>query len=155
MSRSIEIRPNRSLSPSGARWFFAAQAAGSLTVAIGFAKLGFWPVLPFAGAELCLLALALAFTLRASRRRELIHIGGESLVVERRPDSSGARVEFPRPWVRVDLQQPHLRCHPSRLLVRHRSQVCEVGRCLTDEQRQRLYARLGEILRTGGVTARL
>ncbi len=148
MPRSIEIRPNRSLSARGAWWFFAGLATLCLAVALVFASLGLWVVLPFAGAELALLGIALALSLRASSRRELIHIERERLVVEHRPRQPGGRQEFRRPWVRIDLQRSPVRHHPTRLLLRQRSRVCEVGRCLTDQERLLLWARLREILRS-------
>ena len=147
MARSIEIKPNRSLTPRGAAWFFAGLAAVCLSIAIAFASLGFWVVLPFAGAELTLLALALALSFRSAARRELIHIDGERVVVERQPGPGGGRWEFHRPWVQVDLQRAALRHYPSRLLVSQSGRVCEVGRCLTEAERTSLFARLREILK--------
>ena len=146
MVRSIEIRPNRSLTRRGATWFFASLATVCLSIAIAFASLGFWVVLPFAGAELALLGLALAMSLRSAARCEVIHIDAERLVVERRPGAGSGRWEFRRPWVQVDLERPALRHYPSRLLVSQSGQVCEVGRCLTEPERTSLFARLREIL---------
>ena len=77
MVRSIEIRPNRSLTPRGAAWFFASLATVCLSIAVAFASLGFWVVLPVAGAELAVLALAIALSLRSATRCEVIHIDAE------------------------------------------------------------------------------
>ena len=147
MSRRIEIKPNRSLTRRGAIWFFAGISVICLGVAAVFASVGLWPILPFAGAELTLLGLALVLSLRASRRREWIHIDGERVVIERQPADGRGPLEFSRPWVRVDLEPSALRNHPSRLLLRHRERVCEVGRCLTNEERATLWTRLREILK--------
>lgn len=148
MSRSIQIKPNHSLTRRGAIWFFVGISTICLSIAIACASLGLWPVLPFAGAELTVLGVALSLSLRASRRRELIHIDDERVIVEQQPDRKGRRWEFSRPWVRVDLEPSALRHHPSRLLFRERERVCEVGRCLTNEERATLSARLRDILKS-------
>jgi uncharacterized membrane protein len=148
MARRIEIKPNQSLTRRGAIWFFVGMSIICLGIAGAFASLGLWPVLPFAGAELALLGVALMLSLRASGRRELIHIDAERVVIERRPADKRGPAEFSRPWVRVDLQTSARRNHPSRLVLRQRERICEVGRCLTDQERATLRARLQQILKT-------
>ena len=54
-----------SISPGGLAAVFAALAAITLSIGIGFAAHGAWLVLPFAGAEA--LALAIAFFVIARR----------------------------------------------------------------------------------------
>ena len=51
----IELRPNCSLSPRGARLFVLSLAATTFGIAGFFAWQGYWPVLPFAGFEIGLL----------------------------------------------------------------------------------------------------
>ena len=146
MARRIEIKPNRSLTPAAAAWFFAGLATLCLGIAVTLASMGFWLVLPFAGAELSLLGLVLFLSFRTARRRELIHIDAERVVVEQGPGRPAGRWEFRRPWVRIDLEPAPVRNHPSRLLLRQSDRVCEIGRCLTEHERTSLCARLREIL---------
>lgn len=145
MTCSIVIRPNCSLTPRAAGWFFASLATVCLGVAGAFASMGLWVVLPFAGAELTLLGVALALSFRAAGRHELIHIDAERVVVERGP-SRVRRWEFRRPWLRIALERSVNRNQPSRLLLRQSNRVCEVGRCLTDQERSSLFARLRQVL---------
>ena len=53
------------MSPAGLAMAFAALAALTLTIGVGFAAIGAWLVLPFAGLEA--LALAAAFFVHARR----------------------------------------------------------------------------------------
>jgi uncharacterized membrane protein len=145
MTRSILIKPNCSLTPRTAAWLFASLATVCLGVAGAFASMGLWVVLPFAGAELTLLGVALALSFKAASRHELIRIDADRVIVERGP-SRVRRWEFRRPWLRIALERSATRNHPSRLLLQQSHRVCEVGRCLTEQERISLFARLRDIL---------
>jgi len=54
----IELAPNCALTPHGAAVFVGSTGLLVFAVAIFFASRGFWPVLPFAGLEVGLLAWA-------------------------------------------------------------------------------------------------
>ena len=54
-----------SISPAGLLWAFAGLAAVTLAIAAGFAFMGAWLILPFAGLEV--LALAVAFVVHVRR----------------------------------------------------------------------------------------
>ncbi len=64
LRRSVS-KPNCSISPAGLLCVFAALAAVALTIGIGFAMLGAWLILPFAGLEI--VALGIAFVANARR----------------------------------------------------------------------------------------
>jgi uncharacterized membrane protein len=49
-------RGNCSISPAALAGVFAALAAVTLLIGVGFALAGAWPVLPFAGLEVLMLA---------------------------------------------------------------------------------------------------
>jgi uncharacterized membrane protein len=53
------------MTPAGLLAALAALAAVTLAIGIGFALLGAWPILPFAGLEV--LALAMAFVVQVRR----------------------------------------------------------------------------------------
>jgi uncharacterized membrane protein len=53
------------MSPAALLGALAALAAVTLAIGIGFALLGAWPILPFAGLEV--LALAMAFVVQVRR----------------------------------------------------------------------------------------
>ena len=82
-ANTFVIRPNAAPSWRQIRIFFILVASVSLTVAGGFALLGFWPILPFAGLELLLLAWALYTTARRAERREVVRVNEDTVEVER------------------------------------------------------------------------
>ena len=138
----IEMMPNCSLSARGARLFVGSLAVVTFGVAGFFALRGYWPVLPFAGLEIGLLAWAVQASRRAGTLREVIVVSDEDVVVERRGRAGLQRTVFPRHWSRVTLRGPHAALHPSRLSIESHGRTCEVGRFLTEEERRVLAERL-------------
>jgi len=142
----IELAPNCSLTPRGARLFVGSLAVVTFGVAGFFAAQGLWPILPFAGLEIGLLAWAVRASLRSGAERELIVVSDAEVVVERRAPSGSRRTVFPRHWARVTLRGPQPAQHPSRLTIESHGRACEVGRFLTEEERRSLAARLERLV---------
>jgi uncharacterized membrane protein len=142
----IELAPNCSLSPQGARLFVGGLATVTFGIAIFFAAQGLWPILPFAGLEIGLLAWAVRSSMRRGAEREVILVSDAEVVVERRGPSGSLRTVFPRHWARVTLRGPLRAQHLSRLTIESHGRACEVGRFLTDDERLRLAARLERLV---------
>jgi uncharacterized membrane protein len=142
----IELAPNCSLTPRGARLFVGSLAVVTFSVAGFFALQGLWPVLPFAGLEIGLLAWAVRASMRSSAVREVVVVSEAEVVVERHSPSGSRLSVFPRHWARVTLRDPRPAQHPSRLLIESHGRACEVGRFLTDDERRRLAARLERLV---------
>ena len=85
----IVIAPNCSLSVRGALVFFAGMCTVSFTIAGFMAALGFWPVFPFAGLEMAVLAWALKASLERRRQLQTITVSDRDVLVESR--SGGTR----------------------------------------------------------------
>ncbi len=146
LEHRIELSPNCSLSPRGAVLFVGSLALVVFGVATFFAWRGLWPVLPFAGLEVGLLAWAVRTSLKRGTQRELIVISEASVVVERRGAGESLRTVFTRHWATVKLRDPQLSAHPSRLTIESRGRACEVGRFLTEEERRSLAQRLQRLV---------
>lgn len=145
----LVIGPNASLSPRGAWVFIGSLAAVAAMVAGWSALLGFWLVLPFLGLELLAVGVALWVCLRRNRYREVVEVRGDKLRVEfgLLGRGAGASVEMSRHWSRVRLEPGANRNDPTRLLLVCSGQRVDIGRCLTDEEREQLAARLRQLLR--------
>ena len=147
---SFELRPNSSLTPRAAAWFYGSLVAVLLCVAIGCAALGFWPVLPFAGLEAAVLLGAVTWVQRRAKAREYIRVDAESVVVEKFTgagrNTSRRAYAFQRPWTRVELRDGRPAHWPSRLLFSSRGRSVEVGAFLTNGERRGLKERLAELL---------
>jgi len=138
----IELAPNCSLTPRGARLFVGSLAAATFLVAGFFTLQGLWPVLPFAGLEIGLLAWAVRASMRRGSVRELIVVSESQVVVERTAPSGSRQSVFPRHWSKVTLRDPQQARLPSRLTIESHGRSCEVGRFLTEEERRLVAARL-------------
>lgn len=146
---TIVLAPHCSLTTRAARRFFTGMCALSLGCAAAFALRGYWPVLPFAGLEMLLLAAALRISLQRGRYLQTIRISDALVEVETR---RGARLEqmvFTRHWAQVKLRRARTPWHPSQLMLQSHGRACELGSFLTEAARRALAERLR--LTVGGV----
>jgi len=142
----IELSPNCSLSPQGARWFFVSVCVASMSVALPLTLMGYWPVLPFAGAELTLLFWALRSSMARRHEKQIITISSETVEIEdcRPPEQSC--VVFPRHWAQVRIRAGGSPLHPSRLTVESHGRRHEIGSFLNEQERQALALRLKRLI---------
>lgn len=142
----IVVVPNRSLSLTGLWFFYASISLVSLAVALWFTLHGFWPVLAWAGFDMLLLGVCLYICWRRGGYAEVITVSGTRVTVEKGDGRHRESLEFNRHWAQVVMQEPDSRLHPRRLCLRSHGRECEVGRCLTEAERETLARRLGEII---------
>jgi len=142
----IEIRPNCALSAPGARLFFVSVCVPPLAIATFLTLRGFWPVLPFAGAELLLLAWALRVSLERRFHCQRVTVTEADVRIESEERDARRSVVFPRHWAQVKLRRPAARLHPSRLTIESYGRQCELGSFLTEEERRGLALRLQRLI---------
>jgi uncharacterized membrane protein len=137
----FQSRPNHSLTSTQQRVVFWSLAAPSFGVAMGFALLGYWLILPFAGLEVGLLAWAMKELQSREADYEILTIKGDVVVVEWHAGARGERREMNRQWTRVecDCRAPGRNC---RLSVSSHGRATIVGHYLSDEARLQLAATL-------------
>jgi uncharacterized membrane protein len=135
--------PNRSLGPLGRRVCLAAIAANTLAIAAGAAALGAWPVLPFAGLEVALVAFAFRAYARHDGDFERIEIEGARVRLQTRRAARLVELEGHAPWARLLVQDG-----PGgvRLGLKYAGRTVEFGRLLTDGRRREWAAELGRRL---------
>ena len=139
------LRPNGSLGWRAAKWACAGMMLLTAAVATWFTLRGAWLVLPFAGAEMLLLASTLYLACRWSRHAEVIRVDDATLTVERgtaRPEES---FRFQRGWARVVLVRDPSGWYPSRLLLRSHGRSVEIGARLVEEERLELAEELAHL----------
>jgi uncharacterized membrane protein len=142
MEKRIELAPNCSLTPTGAKLFFVSICLFSLAFSLLFACLGFWPVLPFWGLEMLALGLCLQASMRRRRYTQTVTITDSQISLVTRSRRGEAKQEFARHWAKVRLRTPRTRLYPSRLMIESRGRAIEVGSFLTEEERCVLATRL-------------
>jgi uncharacterized membrane protein len=142
MEKRIELAPNCSLTPAGAKLFFVTTCLFSLTFSLFFACMGFWPVLPFWALEMLALGAGLHASMRRRRYTQTVTITESQISLVTRSRSGEAKQEFARHWAKVRLRTPRTRLYPSRLMIESRGRAFEVGSFLTEEERCVLAKRL-------------
>jgi uncharacterized membrane protein len=142
-AHAFDLTPNCSLSLRGARLFLASVCIPTFGVAGAATLMGYWPVLPFAGAEILLLVWALKSNMARRFEHEHIEVSENEVSIEYSHDLAPAlrrRIVFPRHWARVKIRRPNsLR---SSLVIESHGRSHEVGRFLTEEERRHLAAQL-------------
>jgi uncharacterized membrane protein len=146
MEQRIELAPNCSLTPAGAKLFFVCTCLFSLIFALLFVAQGFWPVLPFWALEMLALGLALNASMRRRRYTQTVLITDSKVSLVTRSRRGDTKQEFARHWAKVRLRSPRTRLYPSRLTIESRGLACEVGSFLTEEERCLLAKRLRSLV---------
>jgi uncharacterized membrane protein len=101
--------PNRSLGPAGRRWVLGGIAATAFAIAGGAAAIGAWPVMPFAGLEVALVAFAFRVVRMHDEDFERLEIGEHEVRVESRRARRITRFVAHRPWARVVVHESGMR----------------------------------------------
>lgn len=142
----IVLRPNGSLRRSQAKLFFCCMVALSALIAGGFASVGAWPVLPFAGLEMLVLAYGLREALYYSDQQEVIRITTATVVIELGRYRPERCYEFPRRAVRLTSEPPARLLDPRRLAVCCGSHEVEIGGFLIEQEKNELIHLLVRVL---------
>ncbi len=101
------LRPSPPLAPRALLIVLALVAAVNLGFAATLALQGAWPVAPFLGADVALLAWAFRASQIAARREEHVTLTPSRLDIARRPGTS--HIVLNPYWVRVELLEPDMR----------------------------------------------
>lgn len=137
----FDLAPHCSLSPRGAALFFTSVCVPTFGVAGAATVLGYWPILPFAGAEIALLAWALKTNMARRFEHEHIEVTETEVVVEQ-SRGTPRRIVFPRHWAQVKIRRPKSPLQRGQLVIESHGRSHEVGKFLTEEERRQLAAQL-------------
>ena len=142
-----EIKPNSSTSSRNLVVIVICLAVVCLTIALSFFSLGLWLVLPFAGLEIFVVGIAVGYTIRRAEDCETILIDEREVVVTQRRGRSTHEQKFHKYWTRVRLLTGATALQPSRLEIGSHGKYIEIGRDLTQQNKQELAASLNQCLR--------
>lgn len=148
-NRQFVLRPNRSLTWRQTQLAFAILAAVCLGIATGFALIGFWPVLPFAGAELLAVGAGMYVCALSGRNTEVVRITRDTVAVEKGREACTERWEFPRGWTTIRLQSSRVRWYPTRLVIGSHGKEVQLGGFLNDSERVQLAGELRRAVSPG------
>jgi len=139
------LRPAPPLSPRVLGAILSIVALMNFAFALYFVSRGAWPVMPFMGLDVALLAWAFRAVTREAKREEHIRLTPSLLRIEARPPDGPVRETEMNPyWVRVAMDKPPGRA--SRLTLWSHGKGVHIGGFLPPEERasfaQRLMAAL-------------
>ena len=120
---SLTLKRNCSISPAGLACVFAALAIAVLAIGAGFALLGAWLILPFAGLEVLLLAGAFLLQARHATDYERIELAGDRLRIDIADGARTARYELDARIVRIAMDE-------GALVLRSPRETLQLGRHL-------------------------
>lgn len=140
------LRPSPPLSPRILCAILAAVAVVNVLFALYFVMRGAWPVAPFLGADVALLAWAFRASLIAARHEEHVTLTHSLLRIARRPARGrGDEIRFNPYWVRVHMDDPP--DHWSQLTLRSHGRAVRIGTFLAPDTRAAFAQTLKSALR--------
>lgn len=132
------LTPNRSLSWRGNLRFLAALTLLSAIIATGWALVGAWVILPFAGIELIAVAAGIYTTSRDCQRKEVLTMEGNTIRLEKGRQRRNAQWTMPRHQTHLELDEAPHPFAPARLYLHHRNEHISVGGFLNVEDTEAL-----------------
>ena len=139
----LVLTPNRSLDRRHARWLVAGVGLLMLLNGVRMLVLGAWPVIPFLGIDVALLAWAFRASYRSGRGFEALRLDEDDLVVRRRsPEGRERRIRLEPMSTTARLQRMAMR--QNRLWLTARDQRVAVGRFLSPGEREAIYEVIAE-----------
>jgi uncharacterized membrane protein len=131
--------PNRSLGVAGRRWFLGLVTATTLGIAGAATAIGAWPVMPFAGLEVLLVALAFHVLGLHDGDFERLEVGEHEVRIESRDARAFTTFVAQRAWARLVVRERGSRCI---LGLAYAGRTVPLGRLMSDEERRSLAAEL-------------
>jgi uncharacterized membrane protein len=142
----IMIRPNRSLSREGMVVAFALVTGVVMTIAIVFAAMGAWMVLPFAGLEAALFGAVFFWFYRHYDDCEYVLIENNRVRILRRRGKVETDYEFDRHWLRVTMEDNDRRGRPQRAYIGSHGKRIEIATDLNQKDKQEFVEHLRSAL---------
>lgn len=141
---NLLLKRNCSISPSGLMWAFGLIALVTIGIAVFFAALGAWMILPFAGIELVCLGIAFLVNGRHAADYERIQLDQDRLLIEVCESNSMRCHEFNPALASVKLAGEG---SDARVMLAVPGRSLEIGRHLHPQARLDLAGELNRRLR--------
>jgi len=137
------LRPNPPMSRKALLIVLAIVTSFNVAFALSFVLKGAWPIAPFMGLDVALLAWAFRVSKRAARRFEHLTLTHDELHILRQPIKGEADEVALNPyWVRVEMDDPP---EPwSQLTLKSHGKGVQIGTFLNPDAR----AAFAEVLRS-------
>ena len=141
-ARVIVVKPNKSATWQTNLYALIAISIPSLGAAIGFALLGAWPILPFAGAELMALAGALYYVSWNLEYRQVVTVSEQFIRVEKGYFVPKRTWLWARSETAVNVISPKNKWEGPQLWLHNRESRTAIGEFLNKDESEDLLKRL-------------
>jgi uncharacterized membrane protein len=135
------LKPAPPMSPRALSTILGIVIAMNAAFALYFVSRGAWPMMPFMGIDIALLAWAFRASTRAAKREEHVVLTPSLLNIARKsPEGAVNEVALNPYWVRVQLEEPAGRA--SQLTLWSHGKSVRIGSFLPPLERQSFAERL-------------
>jgi uncharacterized membrane protein len=141
------VKGNQSMSWRANLYLAASLGVICMGIAIGLATLGFWMVIPFAGAEIVLIVVCLYLTLKRLSRKEVITLNNDAIRLEWGYNQPDVTVNLPRQFSRLSYKCSESLFEVGDLSLCAHGKRYVLGSSLNREEKKELYTELKVALR--------
>ena len=142
----ITLKPNQSLSWRALRIFLICFAFISGSIAVAFLLLGYWVILPLAGAEFLIVSLCLWLCLKRSAIQEVITFSKSRIKIEKGSDVPSEIYSWERFYTKLLVESSTSSLHRNRTWISHKNSKVEIGSFLTAKEQERLVRSFGDLI---------
>jgi uncharacterized membrane protein len=147
----VVLRPAPPMSPRALSIILGIVVAMNAAFAVYFVSHGAWPMMPFMGADILLLAWAFRASTRAAKREEHVVLTPSLLNIARKSAAGViSEVSLNPYWVRVEIADPPE--HASQLTLWSHGKGVRIGSFLPPQERASFAERLKSALRVARAT---
>lgn len=132
------FRKNCSLTPQQLLAWYLSLCAITLVIAGGFWLAGYWIVLPFAGLELSLVALAFVVYARHAADYEMVQLSRYQLKITSASGSKLTEITLSPQWVRLDYDGKY----KAPLVLSHQGEKIKFGRYIAERDKPSMHKEL-------------
>ena len=142
----IVARGNFSLDAGGLASLLLALAVVTIGLAAVLAWQGYWPVLLIAVLQIVLVVWVLVRAWERCWVAEWIEVGPDHIEVTHQRHKASRQSVLQTAWAVVEMRRPRVAWYGPHVVLRSRSQVLELGRFLTQDERGQLARDLREAI---------
>lgn len=153
-SLQIVLTPNRSMSWRGNQYFILSLLLLSGAIGVGFALIGAWVVLPFAGLEMLVLSGALYYVSWKLNYRQVIRFDDNELTIEKGYYSPRKTWRLTREDTALNIEPQQHPWEAPTVSLQHKQELIVIGEFLSQADNKELLNTLREAgLRTRSQSA--
>ncbi len=145
-SGHIVLSPNLSAQWKTNKYLIYLISGFALGIGVGFAFVGLWMILPFAGLEVIAVITLIYHTSRKCNRKEVIRFNKEWIRVECGYTHPKTQWQSELFWTRLIVSPRQHPWHPDKLILRGRHDQIEVGQFLNEQDKDILVNQLRHVV---------